>query len=59
MRAGIEGHTILAGNAASLTEAGVLLPALIETAGTRILIARNCQYIALYSHCRPGAQGDR
>jgi heavy metal translocating P-type ATPase len=45
VRAGLHGHTILAGNAAWLKEAGVELPALSEGAGTQILVARDLELI--------------
>ena len=45
VRAGLYGHGILAGNAGWLKEAGIELPALSEVAGTRILVARDLQFI--------------
>ncbi|HEX4227767.1 MAG TPA: cation-translocating P-type ATPase [Bryobacteraceae bacterium] len=45
VRAGLQGHAILAGNAAWLKEAGIHVPALSEKAGTQILIARDLQLI--------------
>jgi P-type E1-E2 ATPase len=45
VRAGLDGHTILAGNSAWLSEAGIGMPALDEVAGTRILVARDFQLL--------------
>ncbi len=45
VRATSDGHTIVAGNPAFLNEAGIALPAMSETAGTRILVARDGQFI--------------
>ncbi|MGA8593557.1 MAG: cation-translocating P-type ATPase [Bryobacteraceae bacterium] len=40
-----DGHTVVAGNPAFLNENGIDLPVLSETAGTRILVARDLQFI--------------
>jgi heavy metal translocating P-type ATPase len=45
VRAGWNGHMILAGNPAWLNEAGVALPAVSEMAGTHIFVARDRQFI--------------
>jgi P-type E1-E2 ATPase len=45
VRAGLDGHCILAGNPAWLREAGIELPTHVEVAGTQILIARDSQWI--------------
>jgi heavy metal translocating P-type ATPase len=45
VRAGLYGHGILAGNPGWLKEAGIELPALSQVAGTRILVARDLQFI--------------
>jgi heavy metal translocating P-type ATPase len=45
VRAGLHGHCILAGNAGWLNEAGIEVPVLSETVGTRVLVARDCQLI--------------
>jgi heavy metal translocating P-type ATPase len=45
VRAGLHGHCILAGNIAWLEEAGIDLPELSEVAGTRVLVARDLQFI--------------
>lgn len=45
VRAGLDGHCILAGNTGWLTEAGIEMPVLSEAPGTRILVARDLQLI--------------
>jgi heavy metal translocating P-type ATPase len=45
VRAGLNGHVILAGNPVWLNEAGVALPAVSEMAGTHIFVARDRQFI--------------
>ena len=43
----LNGHTILAGSSAWLTEAGVVLPAMSEIAGTHIFVARDYRLIGI------------
>ncbi len=45
VRAGLQGHAILAGNAVWIKEAGLEIPLLNEAEGTQILIARDFQVI--------------
>ncbi len=45
VRAGLDGHTILAGNSGWLSGAGIKMPELSEVAGTRILVARDFELI--------------
>jgi len=45
VRAGLHGHTILAGNQGWIKEAGIEIPLLNEAAGMQILIARDFQVI--------------
>jgi len=45
VRAGLHGHNILAGNALWLREAGISTPAQNEAAGSRILVARDLEWI--------------
>jgi P-type E1-E2 ATPase len=45
VRAGLNGHAILAGNPGWMKEAGIELPAATEGAGTLILVARDLQLI--------------
>jgi P-type E1-E2 ATPase len=45
VRAGLHGHCIWAGNPGWLREAGIDVPAQTDTAGTRILIARDLEWI--------------
>ena len=45
VRAGLHGHCILAGNASWLREAGIEVPVQTEAAGTRVLVARDLQWI--------------
>jgi heavy metal translocating P-type ATPase len=45
VRAGLNGHAILAGNPGWMKEAGIELPAATEGAGTQILVARDLQLI--------------
>jgi heavy metal translocating P-type ATPase len=45
VRAALDGHTIVAGNPAFLKETGIAVPAITEAAGTRILVARDRQFI--------------
>jgi P-type E1-E2 ATPase len=58
VRAGVEAHTILAGNAAMFEEAGIEPPATSVAAGARILIARDGQFmgsIQITDQVREGA----
>jgi Cd2+/Zn2+-exporting ATPase/Cu+-exporting ATPase len=45
VRAGLHGHCILAGHSGWLREAGIDVPAQNDAAGTRILVARDLQWI--------------
>jgi heavy metal translocating P-type ATPase len=45
VRAGLHGHCILAGHPGWLLEAGIDVPAQNDTAGTRILVARDLEWI--------------
>jgi heavy metal translocating P-type ATPase len=45
VRAGLDGHTILAGNSGWLSDTGIEMPTLDEVAGTRILVARDLQLL--------------
>src|ERR1035438_5757100 len=44
VRATVQGHSILAGNSAYLTELGVTLPAIRHSDGTHVLIARDGRF---------------
>jgi heavy metal translocating P-type ATPase len=45
VHATVDGHTVVVGNTALLEEANVSLPAMSITAGARVLVARNGQFV--------------